>query len=399
MKRKGLCLLIALALGGGALVAQAGVVPAHAAVSGSGASAPQTVQTMDDSQDSWADGYDNRWYVALTGGAYVNDVDRQTDSWQVYYGLSLGRFISKNASIDLFVDRTSRDNFFRRGNWGTNSYGLAARFYARDWNDWRPYAKVAVMASREINPLHHSWTPAAELGVGLSKTITDMADFRVEAGYRHDFDNETIRSQNGYGDWLLGVSLMQRFGAPRSAPSTPAPVVPPPVVAPAPPPPPSCDQLDDDNDGVNNCEDQCPATAAGILVGPNGCPQKVVIDLRGVNFKFDRPSKGETDVAPTLRKPTADSMMILKQAVDTLKRYPQVKVTVAGFTDSVGAASYNQGLSERRAKIVFDYLVAHGVDTSRLEGPVGHGEDNPVASNKTDDGRARNRRVELQPEQ
>jgi OOP family OmpA-OmpF porin len=124
-----------------------------------------------------------------------------------------------------------------------------------------------------------------------------------------------------------------------------------------------------------------------------------VIDLRGVNFKFDRPKKGETNIAKALAEPSADSIAILDQAVDTLQRYPQVKVTVAGYTDSVGTDAYNQSLSERRAKIVYDYLTSHGVSASRLEGPIGHGEADPIDSNDTDAGRARNRRTELQVQQ
>ena len=177
----------------------------------------------------------------------------------------------------------------------------------------------------------------------------------------------------------------------------PAPPAPP--AAPPPPPQPTCDQLDSDHDNVNNCDDKCPDTPAGTIVGPDGCPQKVVIDLRGVNFKFDRPKKGETDIAPTLQEPTSESMSVLDQAVDTLQRYPQVHVTVAGYTDSVGTAKYNQGLSERRAQIVYSYLTSHGIDASRLDGPTGHGENDPIATNSTKEGRAQNRRTELQVEE
>jgi OOP family OmpA-OmpF porin len=150
---------------------------------------------------------------------------------------------------------------------------------------------------------------------------------------------------------------------------------------------------------VNLCDNKCPDLPEGTIVGPDGCPQKVVIDLKGVNFKFDRPKKGETNIEPTLAVPSSDSLAILDQAVDTLKRYPQVHVTVAGYTDSVGTATYNQGLSERRAKIVYDYLTSHGIDASRLEGPIGHGLNDPIDTNKTAAGRARNRRTELQVQQ
>jgi len=67
---------------------------------------------------------------------------------------------------------------------------------------------------------------------------------------------------------------------------------------------------------------------------------------------------------------------------------------VAGHTDSVGTDSYNQGLSERRANAVKDYLTAQGIKASRLTAR-GYGESRPVASNDTDEGRAENRRVEL----
>jgi OOP family OmpA-OmpF porin len=118
-----------------------------------------------------------------------------------------------------------------------------------------------------------------------------------------------------------------------------------------------------------------------------------------VNFKFDRPKKKETNIGPSLAEPTQDSLAILDQTVDTLKRYPQVRVLVAGHTDNVGTAEYNQSLSERRAKIVYDYLIAHGIDQSRLDPPVGYGLTKPIDTNDTAEGRARNRRTELDVQQ
>jgi OOP family OmpA-OmpF porin len=76
-----------------------------------------------------------------------------------------------------------------------------------------------------------------------------------------------------------------------------------------------------------------------------------------------------------------------------------VHVTVAGYTDGVGTAEYNQKLSERRAQIVYTYLTSHGIDASRLEGPIGHGMNDPIGDNSTDAGRAQNRRTELQVQQ
>lgn len=154
-----------------------------------------------------------------------------------------------------------------------------------------------------------------------------------------------------------------KFGSGSPAPQPPAtPPPPPPAPEAAPPPPP---------------------------------PQNVVIDLRGVNFKFDRPRPGEHDIGPTLKSPASESLAILSQAVDTLNRYPQVQVEIDGYTDSKGSAQYNQALSERRAQIVEQYLTAHGVAASRITAVKGFGEADPIDTNKTAAGRQRNRRVEF----
>ncbi len=385
MKRKGLYFLIALALGGvGAVHAQDTTAPATPADT-----------TVSDTAIST---YDGRWYIAPTVGGYYNDTDRNTNSRQIYYGLGFGKFINPNVSLDAFIDRTKRkvDNGPANGggqsdrSWANNTVGVAARFYMGDWNSWRPYALAGVMGSHHQSAGDRGWSPAAELGGGISKTVSDSSDIRLEAGYRYDWDNKTIPSNNGYGDWFLGFSVVSRFGAPAAA------VVPEAAPAPAVA---DCSTMDTDGDGVNNCDDKCPDTASGTIVGPDGCAQKVVIDLRGVNFKFDRPKKGETDISKSLATPTADSLAVLSQAVDTLQRYPQVHVTVAGYTDSKGTDAYNQSLSERRASIVYNYLTSHGIDASRLEGPIGHGETNPIGDNATDSGRAQNRRTELQVQQ
>jgi outer membrane protein OmpA-like peptidoglycan-associated protein len=111
-------------------------------------------------------------------------------------------------------------------------------------------------------------------------------------------------------------------------------------------------------------------------------PKEVVV-LKGVNFAFN-----SADLTPK-------SKGILDQWVAKIKADKTMRVEVAGHTDSIGSDAYNQKLSERRAKAVVDYFVAQGIAANRLKA-VGYGKTKPIASNATDEGRAQNRRVELQ---
>jgi outer membrane protein OmpA-like peptidoglycan-associated protein len=85
---------------------------------------------------------------------------------------------------------------------------------------------------------------------------------------------------------------------------------------------------------------------------------------------------------------------VLDKVAGTLGEYNKTVIEVAGHTDSVGSATYNQQLSEKRAASVAAYLSSRGVDRSRMV-TVGAGKDHPVASNETEEGRAQNRRVEI----
>lgn len=84
----------------------------------------------------------------------------------------------------------------------------------------------------------------------------------------------------------------------------------------------------------------------------------------------------------------------LNKIADIMNRYPQTQILVVGHTDNVGSDLYNLELSLRRANAVADYLIMHGVSTSRM-GTEGHGEMEPISSNDTVTGRSQNRRVEI----
>jgi OmpA-OmpF porin, OOP family len=159
---------------------------------------------------------------------------------------------------------------------------------------------------------------------------------------------------------------------------------------------------DSDGDGVPDDLDECPNTPPGAQVLANGCALKgdcrtprpgeevdengCAVDqtfiLRGVNFEFDSD------------RLTPEAKVILRQVAQTLKAYPDVDVEVAGHTDSTGTDAYNLSLSEKRSISVKNFLTGEGVEARRMT-PTGYGESQPIDTNDTEDGQARNRRVEL----
>jgi outer membrane protein OmpA-like peptidoglycan-associated protein len=112
--------------------------------------------------------------------------------------------------------------------------------------------------------------------------------------------------------------------------------------------------------------------------------KKVV--LKGINFEFNK---------ATLRK---DSETILTMAYNAMVANPDVQVEISGHTDNVGSQESNQVLSLKRAQAVRNWLVEKGIASNRMKA-VGKGQNEPVATNDTDTGRAENRRIEFYVQQ
>jgi outer membrane protein OmpA-like peptidoglycan-associated protein len=149
-----------------------------------------------------------------------------------------------------------------------------------------------------------------------------------------------------------------------------------------------CPDLDNDLDGIPDAQDNCPnapETFNGYM-DEDGCPDEKPIEkkfiLKGIHFE-----SGSAALTP-------DSYPILDEVVRSMLAYPEVRVEIRGYTDSVGSASYNLGLSQRRADSVKQYLVNAGIDPARMAAK-GYGEADPVGSNDTPGGRASNRRIEF----
>src|SRR5690606_31526168 len=315
--------------------------------------------------------------------------------------IGMGRSITPNWSIDRELNY---QNLYSADNDDLNysQYGVSfdARYhFIAEGRNWNPYLLAGLgyqRAEEEFDNFPNPNSPlqrkdghaAAKLGVGVQSTFANRVGVRAELAYRIDGDNDSYAAlasdpnhddgEDWFGDILASVGVVIPLG-----PEPTAPVAPPPPAAP------SCADMDSDGDGVNDCDDRCPDSPPGQTIGPDGCPVPVSLDLKGVNFDFDK---------STLRP---DAVAILNEAIEILKRYPDLRVEVAGHTDAKGTDAYNQALSERRASAVYDYLTSNGIDASRLVGPNGYGESRPIAPNTNPDGsdnpegRAINRRTEL----
>ncbi|PBJ82676.1 hypothetical protein CMZ84_11085 [Lysobacteraceae bacterium NML93-0399] len=329
--------------------------------------------------------FDDRWYLTSSVGYNFQAEDRRTDDTP-FVTLGMGKFISPNWSIDgeLNYQNPGFDSSVEGANNDLNwsQYGISVDFryhFINEARAWNPYLLFGVGYQRSEEEFDNFPSPdspgenkdgnfAAKVGAGLQTTFENRVAVRAEVAYRADF-NDSSYAANGPRDWagyphnaeesyfgdvMASVGIVVPLGPPPAPPAPPAPPPPPPAPAPAPPP-----------------------------------PAPITIDLNGVNFDFDR---------STLRP---DAVAILNEAVEILRRYPELRVEVAGHTDSIGSDAYNQRLSERRAQAVYDYMTSNGITADRLVGPVGYGESRPIAPNTNADGsdnpegRARNRRTEL----
>ncbi len=328
---------------------------------------------MSMAHSAMAQDFDDRWYISATAGVVNTDDTRNTSNGGIY-GIGVGKMVSPNVSVDVDLDRTNTDiDPLPNASWDLTGLSVTGRYhFIKEGRNWWPYLAGGIGAQKSTyNGFDGGSNLLVKLGAGLQADVNERVDVRIEAGMRFDFNDDF--NDGHYNDLYASASLLFALG------NLPAPVVDTPVAPPAE----DCSTKDDDGDGVNNCNDRCPNSQAGQAIGPDGCPVPLTIDLKGVNFDFDK---------DTLRP---DAVVILDEAADILNKYPQLKVEVAGHTDSVGSEEYNQGLSQRRAQVVYNYLTGKGVDAARLVGPNGFGEVKPIDVNTTKEGRARNRRTEL----
>jgi len=216
----------------------------------------------------------------------------------------------------------------------------------------------------EDDPLRFDDTDNGITGsVGFERDFGKIAALRMDAVL--DANLGGTLAQDGNPDWHLGLELGFSFGlgANRRVDG------------------------DEDRDLIMDSKDRCPGTPLGSTVDGDGCPilfpeGSVTIVLDGVNFQVDT-----EQLLP-------ESRAVLDRVAQGLVSHPATAVEIRGFTDNTGDPTRNRELATARANTVRAYLIGKGVNPDRLTA-IGFGPDNPIDSNETEAGRARNRRVEL----
>lgn len=310
--------------------------------------------------------FDDRWYFTPAGGVVFHDSNREVKSNDSYYGASLGRFFTPNFSLDLRWDRLD-SNFDRdavvipadeRDRFNIYSYGLVGRYHFTG-DTFRPFLLGAVGLQEHKNAFDRGRDFYASVGGGLSARVHPSMKLQFQLEGRYDNERDTFDRSRGFFDVIASVGLQIFFGDPPRPPAPPAPA-PAPEPRPAPPPPPPAPE-------------------------PEPEPEPEIL------FEFDAAVTFEFDSA-ALRP---DAVAELNEAAALLALHDEIsRVEVAGHTCDLGSAAYNQGLSERRARAVYDYLVEQGIASDRMV-VRGYGESAPKVPNTSDANRQQNRRVEI----
>jgi OOP family OmpA-OmpF porin len=282
---------------------------------------------------------------------------------------------------------------------GSELYGSSTR---------AAFGKAAATPAELLFEGHVAVAPDWRVGAGVGPGLTDGPG------------SPTIRVLASLEYWpaFLEQAAPAPIAGPRP-PSTPPPPAPPVALPPPPPPPP-----DTDGDGIPDAEDACPQEPgeASPDAEKNGCPTPKDRDGDTIVDQDDacpdaacppnsdpaqngcpivRIERGQIRIREQVQFKTASAAIrkqsdyILAAVVKILRENAEIsKVRIEGHTDARGKPASNKSLSKRRAAAVVKWLVRHGIDKKRLTS-AGFGQDRPIATNLTDDGRRQNRRVEL----
>ncbi len=331
-----------------------------------------TLSAMSLVAEAQADEYqDDRWYVAPFGTFINSGGDRgANDEWGG--GMGIGKMINDHFNVEArgFYQRLGGDS----GSWDMTGGNADLQYYLfRD--TFSPYTVLGLGAMNTSHGGDSGTGFIGEAGVGFTYELMDNFMLRSDVRYRynHNFNAQLQPGTDEFHDMTVNVGFVIPFGdKPKPQPAAQAE---PPAPAPAPVAT-SCTALDDDHDGVNNCDDKCPNSLSDTKVSKHGC---WIVDV-----KFDN----DKAIIKPQYYPNLDSV------AEAIKNHPDLMIEVQGHTSKTGGFKHNMELSERRANAVKDYLI-RGYHFPNITAR-GYGWTQPIDTNDTEEGRANNRRVQLE---
>ena len=152
--------------------------------------------------------------------------------------------------------------------------------------------------------------------------------------------------------------------------------------------------VDDDLDGVPDYLDQCPGTLPGVQVDEQGCELVIIMEPTPEFNANQLILSSETSFEFNSAKLKEAAYPELDKLLEQMKKYPLSRWKIVGYTDNVGSEDGNIKMSQMRAESVLNYFVSRGIPKVRFE-VIGMGSKDPIADNNTPEGRAQNRRVEI----
>jgi OOP family OmpA-OmpF porin len=289
------------------------------------------------------------------------------------------------AEVSYLYGNSDIDGF--PGDVDNSQYTLDGLYYTPEVGNWQPFINAGVGHGTFDSGEYDTKETQLNVGVGSRYHFSDKWSARLQAKMINSLDDERW-------DSLITVGVSYAFGSKSKAP----------VVV----------LQDGDGDAILDENDQCLDTPSGVYVDESGCaldrdgdgiPDYLdqcldsaatdSIDENGCAIVIEQPAsmKLEVHFANNSAAIPESAKGEIKDLADLMTQFLNAEVVIEGHSDSSGKAAYNKMLSQRRADAVRDILISeYGIDSSRVSS-VGYGQEQPIASNSTKEGRLDNRRV------
>ena len=326
----------------------------------------------------------------MIGYTWMGERVEDTDHWS----LGLGYQFDSPWAIELVYADASTDSENLPVDIDFTRWHVDGLYHLNTWGDVRPYLSFGVGEGEyDISSLSSDSDTLINVGAGIKYAFAKHTAIRADLKL---FDADGLDAAEA----AFAVGIHHVFA--RSVGST----VPAPHAA---------GPIDSDKDGIYDDVDRCPGTAMGIMVDGLGCEKdddndgvvnsmdqcpdttntKATVDDKGCYVRLMQTVSIELDVEFDFDSSASrpEHRVEVERVFEFMEKYPDTTVVIEGHTDSRGDDAYNKALSQERADKIANMLTDDfGIDGDRVKS-VGVGEERPIDSNDTDEGRQNNRRV------